>query len=168
MEAYHLRTREAGDCLIGGPLGLDLITVDSLFVDEANFLIGYVQDNERAGEIRSYDGEGRLGALKILRDASLSRKAVISKIDLDQEIIDRIKDLYHLHPEEYRSKYLTESKVRLSWDYQGTTSELLRILTRGFTENNNSGGRKRKGINVKRVLERLFPPVLRPIPELNI
>ena len=155
MQAYHLRTEEPGRCTVGAIIGTDTMPLDSLLIYEADLLLGYAPDGKRKGDIRKYSKECIGRAVKItLNDPSVEGE-VISKIEPHQNVVDILSKIYSMPVE--NGLFRVEKRMTLDWDYQGTTKELIHILTEGRVEHKDQGKRRRR-------LRDFIPRIRIPIP----
>jgi hypothetical protein len=164
-QAYHIRTEEQRS---PGLLCLDTRTLDSLLVcDKFPMLLGYTPEpeNNRLGEIWCYPAPSlayyRLMALingqTLYKGESVSGD-IIKALQLDQTLTERIRrNNYRLYFRERIPSYNVTRHVELPWDYEGSTEQLLAILSNNFK--GDKGKRKRvREPSIQRI------QVLQPIP----
>jgi len=158
MWAYHVATREPSPY---DPMGFEYFNLDSLLIEDAFILIGYGPDDERKGRILSYPCPSTYSErfLGIVNGDKSIRGDFISKINLDEDIVSRIKRNYNPLLESGEKIYHLGKEVFLGWNYKGTTQELVHILSDGLIKND---GGKRKTIK-ERLFKAIFP-VLEPLP----
>lgn len=165
MEAYHAKTSEPSPY---DPIGFEFFTLDSLLIKDASLLMGYAPHDLRRGSVLSYRCPSvyseRFEAL--IRGDKSVRGEIVAKMELTDDIVESIRESYDVELREFERTYHDCGEVRLSWDYQGTTRELVHILSKGYADFIGGGGRPRKkekkwfSLNIPV----LFP---KPIPALS-
>ncbi|MCX6819048.1 MAG: hypothetical protein NT129_03560 [Candidatus Aenigmarchaeota archaeon] len=162
-QAYHIRTEEQRS----PGLCLDIRTLDSLLVcDKWPMLLGYTPkpENKRLGEIWCYpvpsSAYDRVMALihgRTSYEGQALRGEIIKELLLDPDRVERIQRNYRPNFRECEPIYNVTRRVELPWDYEGSTKQLLAILSNDFK--GNRGKRKRvEKYSIQRI------PVLQPIP----
>lgn len=145
MQAYHTRTREPSpyDHLLG-----EHFTLDCLLIPEADIMIGFVPScsDKRKGSILSYPYPSIYATrlMRIVRGTDRSVKGdFIGEIDLSEDIAREIQRNYYPVLKNWEKTYHITKDIKLAWDYESTTPELVTILSHTPEIKQKPGGGKR-------------------------
>ncbi len=159
IHACHIKTEEP--CSPGLCLGVR--TLDSLLIeDKQPILMGFAPDpeNKRLGEIwcypvfsLAYDRAMALANGQRSHEGQALLGMVFKSLYFDESLVERIRQNYHprkrptFYPlyRECEPEYDVTERMRLPFDYDGSTEQLILILA----HTKNGGGGRRKPVKEK-------------------